>query len=113
MLKSVIKKIREKISRPEQAFFQDDNILIKNIQEKKLTYLSKAKLISIANTCRSIEIEQLPGVFIEAGVALGGSSILISKTKEQTRAFYMYDVFEMIPPPQKKTHRMFTQDIGQ
>jgi asparagine synthase (glutamine-hydrolysing) len=38
-------------------------------------------------------------MFIEAGCALGGSTILISKLKNRSRPFKVYDVFGMIPPP--------------
>jgi asparagine synthase (glutamine-hydrolysing) len=59
------------------------------------------------DTCRSIEDANLPGVYIEAGCALGGSAILIAKTKKSERPFFVYDVFEMIPPPTKED----TQDV--
>ena len=38
-------------------------------------------------------------MFLEAGVALGGSAIVISKLMPAERAFRGYDVFGMIPPP--------------
>jgi len=77
----------------------DDKILITKIIGRKLTYLSQQKLIKLANTCRLIEKQGLPGIFIEAGCALGGSSILISKIKNFERSFFIYDIFDMIPPP--------------
>jgi asparagine synthase (glutamine-hydrolysing) len=40
-----------------------------------------------------------PGCFIEAGCALGGSTILLSSVKDSVRRLYVYDVFEMIPAP--------------
>jgi len=79
-----------------------DRALIARIRSENLTYLSARRLSSIANTCREIEGAQLPGIFIEAGCALGGSTILIASTKETLRPLSVYDVFGMIPPPTKE-----------
>lgn len=76
-----------------------DRDLIDAIRRRKLTYLSDEKLVSLLATCHSIERKGLAGIFIEAGCALGGSSALISRSKDQDRAFRIYDVFGMIPPP--------------
>jgi asparagine synthase (glutamine-hydrolysing) len=73
--------------------------VISSILWDNLTYLSDGKLSSIVETCRQIEDKALPGIFVEAGCALGGSTILISYVKEQHRPLHVYDVFEMIPPP--------------
>lgn len=73
--------------------------LIKKIRREKLTYLSVTKLISIGQICNNIKNKKINGAFIEAGCALGGSTILISKNKPLNSAFYVYDVFGMIPPP--------------
>lgn len=78
------------------------SILIKSVIERKLTYLSKEKLESLANTCYEIKNQKIKGVVIEAGCALGGSAIVIAKCKESFRAFRVYDVFGMIPPPTEK-----------
>ncbi len=85
----------------------EDQQLIKRIRLEKLTYLSNRRLRSLANTCRSLEESNLPGVFIEAGCALGGSSILISSVKTKERNLFVYDVFGMIPPPTEED----TQDV--
>lgn len=73
--------------------------LVTSIQLKKLTYLSNSKLASLIKTCRSIEDASLPGIFIEAGCALGGSAILIASLKSFERPLFIYDVFGMIPSP--------------
>jgi len=73
--------------------------LLSRIQSSRLTYLSDVKLASIASTCRSIEDAGLPGVFLEAGCALGGSAILIASLKSFDRPLFIYDVFGLIPPP--------------
>lgn len=76
-----------------------DRELISRIRTRKLTYLSDKKLASLANTCHSIEEARLPGLFLEAGCALGGSAILIATAKNRERPLFVYDVFGMIPPP--------------
>ena len=81
--------------------------LISRICAKKLTYLSDKKLASLVNTCRSIEENNLSGIFLEAGCALGGSAILLASMKNAERPLFVYDVFGMIPPPTKED----TQDV--
>ena len=76
-----------------------DRDLIDAIRRRKLTYLSDEKLVSLLVTCHYIERKCLAGMFIEAGCALGGSSALISRSKDRDRVFRIYDVFGMIPPP--------------
>lgn len=80
----------------------EDRKLITRIREKKLTYLSNRRLASIAIACQRIESSRLSGIFLEAGCALGGSSILIASLKDEARPLFIYDVFEMIPPPTEK-----------
>lgn len=76
-----------------------DRELISRIRSRKLTYLSDNKLASLANTCHSIQKAGMPGIFLEAGCALGGSAILIATIKDPERQLFVYDVFGMIPPP--------------
>jgi len=77
----------------------NDRGLIDEIRRRRLTYLSPARLEAIASVCRRARSERLPGEFIEAGCALGGSAILIASVKEALRPLRVYDVFGMIPPP--------------
>ena len=76
-----------------------DLALIGRIRERNLTYLSDKKLASLVTTCRAIESAGLPGIFLEAGCALGGSAILLASVKADARPLHVYDVFGMIPPP--------------
>jgi hypothetical protein len=84
-----------------------DRELISRIRSQKLTYLSEKKLASIAATIRSSEDTHLPGIFLEAGCALGGSAVLIASLKRPDRPLLIYDVFGMIPPPTPED----TQDV--
>ena len=81
------------------ALSKEDRDLIQTIRRRRLTYLPPGKLASLALACRAIEKSGLPGLFVEAGCALGGSSILIARTKSDSRPLRVYDVFGMIPPP--------------
>lgn len=81
---------------------KNERSLIKTILHKKLTYLSKARLACILLSLKDIKAKNLKGSVIEAGCALGGSSILISKFKRNEADFSIYDVFGMIPPPSDK-----------
>jgi asparagine synthase (glutamine-hydrolysing) len=46
-----------------------------------------------------LERKGLSGCIIEAGCALGGSSIVIAHAKAAARVFRVFDVFSMIPAP--------------
>jgi len=98
-LKQRLKKLLVSEKTGLEGLSKNDRELILRIQAKNLTYLSSEKLRSIVTTCRLIEESKLPGIFIEAGCARGGSSILIASVKVASRPFFIYDVFGMIPPP--------------
>lgn len=104
MIKRINKILKEVVNiYQEKALLSKLSItnqhLIAEIRDKKLTYLTNKKLVNITSTCNAIKEANLPGIFIEAGCALGGSSILISKLKSKERPFLIYDVFGIIPPP--------------
>ena len=69
------------------------------VREEGLTYLSAAALDDLHRTVQSLEGQRVPGLFIEAGCALGGSALVIAAAKRPERPFNVYDVFGMIPPP--------------
>jgi hypothetical protein len=73
--------------------------LIDRIRAENLTYLSRTKLAGIVLTLQELESNDLSGAIVEAGCALGGSTILISKLKSSARELKVYDVFGMIPAP--------------
>jgi O-methyltransferase len=69
----------------------------RGVVRDKLTYLSFDKLDRLNRA-----IEQADGVkgdFLEFGVALGGSAILLAHHIGASRRFLGFDVFGMIPPP--------------
>lgn len=64
-----------------------------------LSCIPPAALDNLYQGMVSIERDNINGVVIEAGCALGGSSIVIATAKSRQRPMYIYDVFGMIPPP--------------
>lgn len=101
---AIAKKFVKKFGKNEylSRLNSDDRMLVKRIRAEKLTYLSDKKLVSLVETCRSIEARKIPGIFLEAGCALGGSAILLASIKHRERRLNVYDVFGMIPPPTKE-----------
>ena len=72
---------------------------IASIRAGKLSYCGPPKLENIAEALLRVRNEKVPGRYIEAGVALGGSAILLGLLKPATVPLDLYDVFAMIPPP--------------
>jgi O-methyltransferase len=76
--------------------------VVRGVRADSLTYLDDGALGDLYERVRAIERRRAPGVLIEAGCALGGSAIVIATAKSPRRPLYVYDVFEMIPPPSEK-----------
>ncbi len=114
MIKKILRSVKTyAVQKKEKSLLKrltdEDRALIIELREKNLTYLSSAKMANIVYTIRSMNEAGLKGKLIEAGCALGGSSILISKLKLQASEFKVYDVFGMIPPPTKED----PNDVGE
>jgi O-methyltransferase len=90
-MRSLIQRLTSR-SRPGEV---DD--LARRVRDEHLTYLGPEKL-ELLETCIA-EVRHVPGDFLEMGVALGGSAILIAERMGRRRHFHGYDVFGMIPPP--------------
>jgi asparagine synthase (glutamine-hydrolysing) len=73
--------------------------LAREVRRRKLTYLTPAKLRVLEESVQAVRRDGVPGDFLEFGVALGGSAILIASHLDRDRAFHGYDVFGMIPAP--------------
>jgi Macrocin-O-methyltransferase (TylF) len=73
---------------------------IQFLRSNALTYCGRpGKLEAVHEMARRVESAGVKGVFLEAGVAMGGSAIIIAKTKAKERELRLYDVFQMLPPP--------------
>lgn len=93
----MFKKINLKI----QSFIVNNSIskISRDVKQHNLTYLSEAKIHNIENCIKDIKRKNIPGIFVEMGIALGGSALIICKLMGHERKFHGYDVFEMIPSP--------------
>lgn len=60
---------------------------------------SPGKLEVLHELAARVESAGVPGIFLEAGVAMGGSAIVIAQTKAVDRPLHLYDVFAMVPAP--------------
>lgn len=69
------------------------------VTRRNLTYLNLHALTDLHDRVQEVEDAGIPGVIIEAGVALGGSAVMLAAAKRKTRPLRLYDVFGMIPPP--------------
>ena len=73
---------------------------IEFLRKNALTYCGRpGKLEVVHEAAKRVEDAKVPGIMLEAGVAMGGSAIVIAKTKAPGRELRLYDVFEMLPPP--------------
>jgi len=73
---------------------------IQHLRSRGLTYCGRpGKLETLARLVRDVEARAVPGVFLEAGVAMGGSAMVTAKAKSPQRQLRLYDVFTMLPPP--------------
>jgi asparagine synthase (glutamine-hydrolysing) len=73
--------------------------IIRAVKKQGLTYLTDANLQDLYDRARELDRAGVPGVFLEAGCAAGGSALVLATAKAKTRPLYLYDVFGMIPPP--------------
>ncbi len=73
--------------------------LIASIRAANLSYCGKPKLENIAQVLISLRKIGVRGGLLEAGVALGGSAILLGRLKAPGTRLDLFDVFSMIPAP--------------
>jgi asparagine synthase (glutamine-hydrolysing) len=90
--------------------------VIRDVKGQKLTYLSTLALVELRQTIKELEHAERDGVLIEAGCALGGSALVVAASKSQSRDLYIYDVFDMIPPPSERdgadAHERYNVIVG-
>lgn len=74
--------------------------IARSVRLDGLTYLSAEKMERIERSLARVAAEGVPGDFMEFGVALGGSAIVIAeRAAAGGRTFHGFDVFGMIPEP--------------
>lgn len=87
--------------------------IIADVRAARLTYCGRPKLENLAAAAYRTVLAGVPGDFVEAGVALGGSAIVLAKIKPAGTALRLYDVFAMIPSPSERdgedAHRRYDE----
>jgi hypothetical protein len=76
--------------------------LAQEVRRRRLTYLSTEALLDLRQAVAHAERAGVPGTVVEAGCALGGSTILLASGKSPDRRMAVYDVFGTIPPPSER-----------
>lgn len=87
---------------PAIPTMEEAEAMIARIRGDNLSYCGKPKLENIAEAVLAVRQAGVPGSYLEAGVALGGSAILLGKIKPKVAPLALYDVFAMIPAPGEK-----------
>ena len=73
--------------------------IAQNVTNKKLSYLGTETIYELIQLATANEKNFLAGAIIETGCALGGSAIALACAKSKERSLFVYDAFDMIPPP--------------
>jgi O-methyltransferase len=71
----------------------------RRVRAERLTYLRPERLHTLERLAGQVNREAIAGDFMEAGIALGGSAIVMATLMGENRSFHGYDVFGMIPAP--------------
>lgn len=85
---------------------------------KSYTMVPEARLYSLYTLARRVCEEDVPGNFVECGVAAGGSSALlatvISRYSKRERKLYSFDTFEGMPEPtgEDAHHGVHAEETG-
>jgi asparagine synthase (glutamine-hydrolysing) len=74
----------------------------RRVRRERSTYLSGAKLQSLEQALRTVVEQEIHGDFVECGVALGGSAIVLASHLDDGRSFHGFDLFATIPPPTER-----------
>jgi len=75
---------------------------IRRVRSERLTFLGSKALVGLASTMQDLERRGVEGAVLEAGTALGGSTIVLAAAKSPQRRLLAYDTFGLIPPPSEK-----------
>lgn len=73
--------------------------IARTCKRRRLTYLSDEKMCRLEKALLHVDENEVPGHIIEAGVALGGSTIILASLMRRDRHLIAFDVFDTIPAP--------------
>lgn len=88
--------LRERASR---IFRSRTERLIDAVRAEGLTYLGEHRFDVLRRCLADADAAGVAGDVVEAGVAAGGSAIVLASLARPKRRFAGFDVFGMIPPP--------------
>jgi O-methyltransferase len=95
----------------EQVRRRRASAIARELRDGHLTYLTWARLRTLERAVK--RANRVPGDFIECGVALGGSAVLIGRRMPPGRRLHLYDTFGMIPPTGERddeaSHRRYRE----
>jgi hypothetical protein len=96
LLEKLAAKHQAQCSIKDREFREIFNII------RPYTMLSEARLYSLFSLAKYVCAQEVPGNFVECGVAAGGSSALlaavIARYSRQPRRLFCFDTFEGMPP---------------
>jgi asparagine synthase (glutamine-hydrolysing) len=98
----ILSRLAKKLGSLFEKNGDDGSELIARIRAQNLTYCGFPKLENLAQGVRTVENRRVPGQFVEAGVALGGSAVLLARLKSRARKLRLFDVFGLIPAPSER-----------
>ncbi|WP_158639186.1 TylF/MycF/NovP-related O-methyltransferase [Elioraea rosea] len=73
--------------------------LIAAVRADGLTYLGEDRFSVLRGALAEVDAARVKGDVVEAGVAAGGSAIVLARLARPRRRFAGFDLFGMIPPP--------------
>ena len=111
------RKIRARIHYARARFRSPVDLeVIHRVRQRRLTYLDRYALLELAEVVHQAGRLGLNGALLEAGCALGGSAIVMARSKVRQAPLYVHDVFGMIPSPSDEDdaeiHQRYQEIVG-
>lgn len=74
--------------------------VIDAVLRDRLTMCSPDRLFALAEACRKVQVENIPGAFVATGVWRGGGALIAAEAfRGSGRALHLYDTFEGMTAP--------------
>ena len=76
--------------------------LVSRIHADRLSYLSRGAMLDLYDAAVATVDRGIPGIFLEAGCALGGTALVLANARPISTPLHVYDTFDLIPEPSPK-----------
>ena len=87
--------------------------LARKINDASLSLVSRRKFRRLAEAISIARSSKADGIYLEAGVALGGTAVFIARLKPHASPLWLFDVFGLIPEPgtedPAESHKRFNE----